>query len=284
VKIEKFVDTGPILVRMDWRDAATRQNATIYASRSDDPMRDSVHGYFKIVRQQYSPPQPPPDTSHTGSVVGVVFDSTGRPLPRPVTVCADAYNANGPIRNAASCTVTSTAGTFRLDSLRLGLVALQATCATSRSLGKAIWPTAYPTAGRIPGTAVVLLNTGGCDSRPVRTVTRTFRGHWRTGFEGSYFSPCPADSWRLDSDSVGTGGKLPEAVAWVDSMPMRATAQWRADTARTKSPDGYTYYSYVEWHATITGPGHYGHLGAAPFRMVVDSVITMRTPTARDCM
>jgi hypothetical protein len=149
--------------------------------------------------------------------------------------------------------------------------------------GQQIPQTFTAVAARKPGTIVMLMNTTGCDDRLVRTVSRTFRGLWSSGFEMSDFSPCPGDSWALASDTVGAGNRATATYAWVTSLPDRRANLWPKSKSLRARKIASGYVSYVEWHGTITGPGHYGHLGGAPFEIAVDSVIKIRAPSARDC-
>jgi hypothetical protein len=268
-------------LELDWRTGPSSGNAHIRAYKSSPGYGRPTSDYFRIDRTIQAAVTP--DTSHTGVVAGSVFDTLGYELRRPVQVCAQRYNATKSTFKTLGCTTTSLAGTFRLDSLPLGAVGLRVVCQAPRLFGKQIPQTFTADAARKPGTIVILMNTAGCDERPLRTVSRTFRGIWNSGFEMSDFSPCAADSWSLASDTIGVGNRDEGAGAWVTSLPDRKGKLWpRVKPGAARAiPGGYS--SYVEWHGTVTGPGHYGHLGVAAFKIEVDSVIKMRAPSANDC-
>lgn len=274
-------DTELAQVQLSWHTTTPNADVSIRAYKVSPDYPNPMSSYFKIDRTT----QPPftPDTSHAGVIAGSVFDTLGYPLHRAVRVCAERYDATQRTFKTLGCTTTSIAGTFRLDTLPLGSVSLNVTCEATHLFWKRIPQTFTADAARKPGTVVMLINTSGCDERPVRTISRTFRGLWRSGFEMSDFTPCPTDSWALASDTGGVGHSSQATYAWVTSLPDREASRWPESKSLPARPIAGGYISYVEWHGTVTGPGHYGHLGVASFKISVDSVITRRAPSATDC-
>lgn len=282
VQLSRYFTTGFTVAGVTWVRTATSPYMAILAGGRELDSSRPMPGYFKIESRSSVTEHLVPDTSHVGVVVGVVFDTLGQPLPRRVSVCATRYIENK--QQVLGCTRSSIAGTFRLDSLPLGSVNIRTTCETIRLIGSGtLFQSSSAGAAVTPGTVVILFNTRGCDLRPLRTISGIFRGHWSTGFEENAFSPCPSDSWQLASDTAGVAHALMSTVAWVDSLPKRGTNSFpsRLHGAAPNGSGGYV--SYVKWHATITGPSHFGHLGGSSFRMVVDSIIAMRVPSAADC-
>ena len=274
-------DTELAQAELDWRTNTSGAEVRIRAYKVSPGYGRPTSNYFKIDRPPNSTALP--DTSHTGVIAGSVFDTLGYQLHRPVRVCAQRYLAAKPAPEMLGCTTTSVAGTFRLDALPLGSVNLNVACETTRIFERQIQPTFTAVAAAKPGTIIMLMNTTGCDDRPVRTISRVFRGFWSSGFEMNDFSPCSDDSWGLASDTTGNGNGTQATRAWVTALPERGTNLWPKSKRLEARRIAGGYISYVEWRGTITGPGHYGHLGGAPFKIAVDSVIKMRAPSAKDC-
>lgn len=274
-------DTELTQVQLSWRSTIPDSDVNIRAYKKTLGERPDS-GYFRIDRTVN--PVVKPDTSHTGVIAGIVLDTLGFQLHRPVQVCAERYLADERTMERLGCTTTAAGGAFRIDSLPIASMGVHVICQTVRLLGQQPnQASEIVSAGRKPGTVVILMNTTGCDTRPERSVSRTFRGVWRSGFEMSNFSPCPKDSWAIASDTIGIAGHGDVNDAWVTSLPPQGGPRWPRHTGATPLARSGGYASYVEWHATVTGPGHYGHLGGSSFKMVVDSVTTMRAPSPRDC-
>lgn len=123
-----------------------------------------------------------------------------------------------------------------------------------------------------------IVHASRCDRRVVRRVAAVFRGHFASGLETSVFVPCPADTWLLASDSVGTGPIGPRAwVAWPPGA-------WQAVKKLEAPRDGFgNRRYYVQWRGTVIGPGGYGHMGMSPFEFRVDTVFVVRPAQSSDC-
>jgi hypothetical protein len=209
-------------------------------------------------------------------VLGTVRDSASGRAPTRTWVCA--FVDSGSIRPVPRCGGVDSLGEYRIDSVGPGPRLLAVHCATVHG----------PMSLQLAFDHIVLGDTNlrrdwtvhatGCDSRRVRRVTGTFRGHYTPGFEASTFVPCPSDEWFLPSDSLGAEPFLHRA--WVTWPPGAARGpQWR-DAPRDSF--GNPHY-YVQWRGTVVGPGSYGHMGASPFEFRVDSVLTVQPTRRGDC-
>jgi hypothetical protein len=119
----------------------------------------------------------------------------------------------------------------------------------------------------------------GCDLRPIRRVTRVFRGYYTAGFEESEFVPCASDAWFIPGDSLGHQ-PYDDRRAWAEWKPGEMQ---RLRWPRLKRDEYGSSRYYVRWRATVVGPGQYGHMGVSPFEIHVDSVLELRAPSKRDC-
>jgi hypothetical protein len=100
-----------------------------------------------------------------------------------------------------------------------------------------------------------------CVEPPVRTQRLRMAGTYIGGFESSRFIPCKGMPAEAAYYAYPRG-------YWV-WMP-RAIAE-RVQRAAQATPDGPTAgIVYVEWLAKSTGPGSYGHLGAALYELEVE--------------
>jgi hypothetical protein len=113
----------------------------------------------------------------------------------------------------------------------------------------------------------------------VRRVAGIFQGHYTPGFESSDFVPCSADGWFIPGDSL-EAYKYDARRAWV-TWPQSVGDGVKWPDAPRDSYGNPRYY--VRWRGTVVGPGHYGHMGVSPFEFVVDAVLELRPPTAKDC-
>lgn len=272
------------LLSLDWTGRTPAHDLRVTAKRGEPTGKtDWPTSYFQI--WSWAPPPPVKvDTSRTAAIIGSVLDSLGNPWPRGVRVCAIGVRDGARSDTLNRCTMTMPGGSYRLDSLPPGWIRLTLSCETPRIFPQQLPPEFGATASRPVGAAsVTLVRTfQGCDPRPVRTMHGRFAGHWSRGFEENVFVPCARSSWRIPSDSVSP--KVPGRIAaWVTSLPKYKSGQWPAGVSSGSSNGRGGYVSYVEWTGTITGPGHYGHMGVSEWRIDVDSVIAMRAISPRDC-
>jgi hypothetical protein len=124
----------------------------------------------------------------------------------------------------------------------------------------------------------------GCDTRPMRRVTGVMRAAYFSGFEEGRLTPCRPAEWFVDTDrgrSIWLEAR--DASVWQHvRWPKPAKLYVPGDSGRRVELEGYGTY-YVELHGTLEGPGHYGHLGIAEYHFISDSVLSVRTPSPRDC-
>lgn len=215
--------------------------------------------------------------ARTGVISGTVRDSASGLAVRRTTVCAYIYHTPSAVEDR--CSSVDTLGAYRLDSIPVAGVRVSVQCATIVGFGKELARDSITFDDTAHVQRSWSVSTVGCDHRPVRRVTRVFRGYYTSGFESSEFVPCAADAWFIPGDSL-------------DSYRMdarRAWATWRPGVANeVKWPevplddDSYPRY-FVRWRGTVVGPGHYGHLGGSPFEFLVDTVLEVRAPGPHDC-
>jgi hypothetical protein len=214
----------------------------------------------------------------TATLEGSVRDSaTGAPLQKAI-VCVSI--PVGPTQATARCANSDSAGAYRVDSVSAPGRRVFLYCDTVIGLGGK--PLRSDSIVFEPGARVRrdwLVPSAGCDTRPIRHLSGTFRGHYSAGFEQSEFIPCPAEAWFTLGDSLHLY-RFDNRRAWVEWSPSAADGvRW----PRVKAgKDGYPHY-YVRCRGSIVGPGRYGHMGVSAFQFRVDSVLELRAPTERDC-
>lgn len=217
-------------------------------------------------------------TMGAGLLAGTVRDSVGQPIER-ATVCTIIQESRGFGR--AHCGRPDSTGTYRVDSLPASRLRFTVTCAGVR-----------PFDGRLVASDSVQIQAGSqvhrdwivsradCDPRPLRRVTRTFRGHYTPGFESSRFVPCAADAWFIPGDSLETY-PYDAHRAWARFQPTIARKRIVWPDVQRDSYGNPRFY--VRWRGTVIGPGHYGHMGMSPFEILVDSLLELRAPGTHDC-
>jgi hypothetical protein len=209
-------------------------------------------------------------------IAGTLRDSASGHVPLRAQVCA--WPDSGSVRPPPRCALVDSVGNYRLDSVAPGRRLLAVHC-----------PTIHAGLTQLAFAHVVIADANlqrnwvvpatGCDPRPERHLTRTFRGYYTPGFESSAFVPCPRDAWFLPSDSLDSEPYMRHA--WVTWPPdLLREIQW-PDAPRDSF--GNRQY-FVEWHGTVTGPGNYGHMGVSVFEFRVDSVRTLRAARRGDCL
>lgn len=93
------------------------------------------------------------------------------------------------------------------------------------------------------------------------------------GFENSSFLPCagmPTEARYYDRPGF----------YWVDMSPTlhRAVSQ-----AADPDDSGMGRMVYVDWLATTTGPGRYGHMGVALYEMEVEAIYKVSATAPESC-
>ena len=116
------------------------------------------------------------------------------------------------------------------------------------------------------------LSLAQCHEPELQSWEGAYTGHYRGGFEMSDFASCtPLPTW------PGSAYEGISPSVWVEFTPAA-----RSDLSWPEMPGDYPRY-FVQWHARVTGPGSYGHLGGALYKMVVDSVLQVRAASDKDC-
>lgn len=210
-------------------------------------------------------------TVPVAAIVGTVLDSATGEVPPRARIC---YGAAYGLRR---CSALNAAGEYVVDRLPLVEYRVSIFCpAFRRPFGAQLLPEAAEIQIDVAGEQRRdwRVHSAACDHRPLRTITRDFRGHFRSGFEESSFVPCAGDEWVVPGDSVPL-----RTGAWVefaDDVQLRWPRAPKGDT--TSDPA-----IYVRWHASVVGPAQYGHMGVATFEMTVDKVFETRWPSPSDC-
>lgn len=211
-------------------------------------------------------------------LVGTVRDSATGRAPARSAVCVSLPTL--PRTTWRPCAdVDTVSGAFRLDSLPPGRWSVEVVCATRDFFAHAMAKDSVAVSETAPARRDWRVTPSGCDPRPLRRISGMFRGYYTPGFESSEFAPCAADAWFLPGDSLRTR-PYDERGAWADfEKGVLQGFQW---PQAPRDRDGNRRY-YVQWRATVEGPGHYGHMGGAPFAIHVDSLAVVRAPEAGDC-
>lgn len=212
-----------------------------------------------------------------GRLAGVVLDTaTGGPV-RRASICTMA-KVDRPLL-AWRCSAVDTLGQYRLDNLPLGPRRVSLSCETIDWREKLL---ASDSVALVDSSLVRrdwTVSTTGCDKRPLRRVTGTFRGYYRPGFESSEFVPCESDAWFVPGDSLGSY-PYDARRAWAEfPRGFMQKVEWPITTRDRYGNPRY----YVRWHGTVVGPGRYGHMGVSPFEIAVDTLFVLREPTPFDC-
>jgi len=213
-----------------------------------------------------------------GVLVGTLRDSaTGRPLVRGAACVGVGEQPLARTR----CAHSDTAGAFRLDSIPPGRHTVQILCRGMGIFAETLASVPVEITGTAPVRRDIAVATTPCDPRVQREVTGVFSGYFTTGFEESRFVPCAADRWFVPGDSVGTRF-APRGEAWVAWRSPEVSRRIGVWPSPERTPGGSARF-FVRWRGTAVGPGHFGHLGGAPFVIQVDSVLEARTPSPGDC-
>lgn len=209
------------------------------------------------------------------SLSGVVYGSPARPYGRRLSVCLLTQ------RFAQKCANVDSMGAYRLDSLPAMKREFAVICETVRMFGGWIATDSVEIRSGQSVRRDWQVSMAGCDMRPVRRITREFRGHYVGGFEASDFRPCEKDAWFTPDDSLE---KYPfdNRRAWATwSERAGKSVRW-PDGAPPRASDANPRY-YLHVRGTVVGPGHYGHMSISAFELFVDSVVEIRVPSASDC-
>lgn len=95
----------------------------------------------------------------------------------------------------------------------------------------------------------------------------TTAGHFVYGFEFSSFIPCNASALGLKSNI-----RLQAVGIWV----------WLPSELSGTLKPNVRYY--IEATGVLRGPGHFGHLGSAPYELRIDDLLTVRNSLDTNCV
>lgn len=194
----------------------------------------------------------------------LVERGSGQPVPgQMISVAGDLHHA---------LTTTDSSGAFLLRAVPGDTVALIVTCRTSRRpWGRTLGPFLYVRSKA--AFAEVEIPPGACREPPEVAVHGTWSGHFRSGFEESAFRPCDGLP-----DLSDTAYDVADPSAWLDFGEGVGDFDWPT----VPIVGGATEY-FVKLRGTRYGPGGYGHLGFAIYRIVVDSILAASFPDPGDC-
>ena len=201
-----------------------------------------------------------------GNVWGTVRDArTGRPV-RFVPIQIDGHWASG----------SDSLGHFWLWGFAPGKRRITVFCPLRRQMGGKV-ATSFTLEARpaMKDTTDISIDMDGCVDAPVDTVRVLTRGVWSIGFEDGFFTPCaPFDQIKLGAyidksklaELTFAGSGITPPGGWPHIEPT----------------DGYTkIFMVVE--ADLIGPGSYGHLGIALYRLRVARVVSATAASKRSC-
>jgi len=167
---------------------------------------------------------------------------------------------------------TDSSGAFLLRPVAADSVALVVTCSTSRRpWGRTLGPFRYARSGA--AVVEVEIPPGACREPPEVAVQGIWSGHFSSGFEESSFSPCDGLP-----DLSDTAYDVVTPSVWLEFEEGARDFDWP-----TVPIVGSTTRHFVKIRGTRYGPGGYGHLGFAVFRIAVDSILAASVPGPGDC-
>ena len=202
----------------------------------------------------------------------------------------------GPVDRVTACTSLGSAlvcgrhttdAEIVIDSLPPGIYRVQMGCFTSRLFGApAVGTGVVQVVDSSPVRRAIAVSLADCDRRPLRRTVGTMSGHWFSAFETSAFAECRPSDWFVPSDSDRTTWlTLSHAAesAWRKiRLPRSGTVVMKDEAGREVAVQAQSYY-FIRVHGTLVGPGHFGHMGAAAFELIADSLVEVATPKQGDC-
>lgn len=123
--------------------------------------------------------------------------------------------------------------------------------------------------------ATIEVDASGCVEPSVHSERRRFAGLYDTGFENSTFLPCegmPAEAAYYD-----------RAGFYWANVPRNIGAALHRAVPATEDDWRRGRRLYVEWLGTSTGPGIYGHMGAALYDLDVEALYKVSATIPASC-
>jgi len=217
-----------------------------------------------------------PVSEKVAEIRGTVTELASRRPTEKVWVCA--YTPARVSTSAQPCVRTDSVGSYSIDHVPLGRVPMAVVCERLRGFGKTVASDTLVVTEAGSLMKHWSVPTTGCDTRRIRRLSGIYRGRYTGGFEESDFAPCAQDAWFLPSDSLNVY-PFDAGRAWAEFA--KGTSIKRVRKVPHNSWGSAIYY--VRWRGTVTGPGHYGHMGVSAFQFQVDSILEMRAPRRSDC-
>ena len=202
------------------------------------------------------------------AIFGRVFDSaTATPLAHVPIGMSDAIGLS----------FSDTLGWYLKFDIPTGPRQFKFYCPTKRlglMLGQPFTTRTIPIAATTDSSVDFVLSTAGCAEPDLREWQGEFSGHYTSGFEESSFEPC-----RPFPTFPGTAYEGLKPTVWVtfNKGAADSTIKWP-----DRGTESYPRF-FVRWHAKASGPGSYGHMGAAMYGLNVDRVLEVRRSLPTDC-
>jgi len=210
-------------------------------------------------------PWPPPNYLRPALRGQIRDSSTGLPAAGQFSV-GDDGRPRGPVTGWPD-------GHYILFDLVPGTRVLSFYCPTRRRMGRKIAQRVVKITPTTDSVVDFTIDTRACRNARLRSWEGEFRGHYIPGFESSDFEPCTPFA-----DLRGTTYEYERQVAWVSFKPHAADHVKPVETGGEQYPR-----IYVRWRANVLGPGSYGHMGNALYRMMVYEVLEARRAREGDC-
>lgn len=198
---------------------------------------------------------------------GTVTDSlTGKAVAR----------ATFSVRERSGIAWTDSSGRYLYFDAPVGDIEFALNCPVSRGwLGKSILTQRLHIGPATDTIVNVRVDASRCQDFPATTRRVDLVGHYTSGFETSILQPC-VPMMEPESSAYRSGGYI-----WVessDSARIRPGVKWPKRSAAVDYP-----VVYLRVIGDLTGPGAYGHLGGATYKLKIAEVLEARVPAARDC-
>jgi hypothetical protein len=202
-------------------------------------------------------------------------DSSASPPHRTMVCLRQPQNRTGS-QLSRSCVSVTSSGHYSLEGTALGPYEVWAYCGTEAGANRFFFSTTIDSIPHFPSQVDISTSSYGCDPRPPRRYSGTYSGHWRTGFEASQITLCPA---------VLTVTGMPFLTGetfWVDIESSMASSKHLVFPPVTIPPrDAPTYF--VRFRGSIAGPGDYGRYSAFRWQVTMDSILSLSDPAASRC-
>lgn len=202
-----------------------------------------------------------------GNIWGTLRDSrTGRPVPRAWIRVGERGGLGG----------TDSLGRFWLWGFAPGTRKIIVHCPLKRQwLGKL--PTTVTVQARpaMKDTMDIHIDMEGCADVPLDTARVRTRGVLSSGFEDGFFTPCK----RFDQIKLGAYRDFwGQAYLGFAKSVVAPRGGWP-----TVKPERGYIRTFLDVEGDLIGPGSYGHLGIATYKLVVTRVMSAKAASKASC-